>query len=345
MGLSLEMKSCGIILKLLTVHGLKLEIGNWKLGRTVQKHEGQFPISMFHECLLNLIILLMLVALAPLTAGARQVTDQLGRQVVLSDDPQRVVSLAPSITEIIFALGEERRLKGATRFSDFPPEAISLPKVGSYVQLDLERIVALKPDLCIAIKDGNPRQTVVRLESFDVPVYVVDPRNLEAVTETIIEIGDLLNAVENAADLVNNMRSRINRVKSAVAKISHRPGVFFQIGISPIVSVGTNTFIHELIVLAGGNNLTKGPIPYPRFSREQVLFLAPEVFIITSMARGEVFERVKLEWSRWHEMPAIKNRRIFLVDSNLFDRPTPRLVDGLEVLGQLIHPELLEEQQ
>ncbi|MBC2694151.1 MAG: cobalamin-binding protein [Desulfobacteraceae bacterium] len=289
------------------------------------------------------LIILIVVAVTFSPAWARQVTDQLGRQVILSDDPQRVVSLAPSITEIIFALGQEHRLKGATRFSDFPPEAISLPKVGSYVQLDLERIVVLKPDLCIAIKDGNPRQTVMRLESLGVPVYVVDPRNLEAVAETIIEIGDLLNATERAENLVSNMRLRINRVKSAVEKISHRPGVFFQIGISPIVSVGTNTFIHELIVLAGGNNLTKGPIPYPRFSREQVLFLAPEVFIITSMSKGEVFERVKIEWSRWSEMPAIKNRRIFLVDSNLFDRPTPRLVDGLEVLGRLIHPGLLEE--
>jgi len=172
-------------------------------------------------------IILILIAVTFSPARARQVIDQLGRQVILSDDPQRVVSLAPSITEIIFALGQEHRLKGATRFSDFPPEANSLPKVGSYVQLDLERIVALKPDLCIAIKDGNPRQTVARLESLGVPVYVVDPRNLEAVTKTIIEIGDLLNATENAENLVNNMRLRINRVKSAVEKISHRPGVFF----------------------------------------------------------------------------------------------------------------------
>jgi len=287
-----------------------------------------------------IVIFLMFILLTSLSVGARQVADQLGRKVILSDDPQRVVSLAPSITEIIFALGQEHRLKGATRFSDFPPEAISLPKVGSYVQLDLEKIVVLKPDLCIAIKDGNPRQTVVRLESLEFPVYVVDPRNLEAVMETILEIGDLLKATENAEDLVSNMRLRINRVRSAAEKISHRPDVFFQIGISPIVSVGTNTFIHELIVLAGGNNLTEGPIQYPRFSREQVLSLAPDVFIITSMARGEVFKRVKIEWSRWSEMPAIKNRRIFLVDSNLFDRPTPRLVDGLEVLGRLIHPEL-----
>jgi len=300
-------------------------------------------ISMFRKRLLKLIVVLMFVALTSLPAGARQATDQLGRKVVLSDDPQRVVSLAPSITEIIFALGQEHRLKGVTRYSDFPPEAVNLPRVGSYVQLDLERIVALKPELCIAIKDGNPREIVERLESLGIPVYAVDPRNLEAVMETILEIGKLLDASEAAKALVADMQYRIQQVRFRAAKASHRPRVFYQVGIFPIVSVGTNTFIHELIVSAGGDNLTEGPIPYPRFSREQVLVLSPEVLIISSMARGEVFERVKTEWSRWSELPAIKNQRIFLVDSSLFDRPTPRLVDGLELLGRLIHPELLEE--
>ncbi|MBU4186280.1 MAG: cobalamin-binding protein [Proteobacteria bacterium] len=298
---------------------------------------------MFRKRLLKLIVVLMFVALTSLPAGARQATDQLGRKVVLSDDPQRVVSLAPSITEIIFALGQEHRLKGVTRYSDFPPEAVNLPRVGSYVQLDLERIVALKPELCIAIKDGNPREIVERLESLGIPVYAVDPRNLEAVMETILEIGKLLDASEAAKALVADMQYRIQQVRFRAAKASHRPRVFYQVGIFPIVSVGTNTFIHELIVSAGGDNLTEGPIPYPRFSREQVLVLSPEVLIISSMARGEVFERVKTEWSRWSELPAIKNQRIFLVDSSLFDRPTPRLVDGLELLGRLIHPELLEE--
>jgi iron complex transport system substrate-binding protein len=145
--------------------------------------------------------------------------------------------------------------------------------------------------------------------------------------------------------LVRDMHSRIQRVKSLVEKAAHRPGVFFQIGISPIVSVGTPTFIHELIVLAGGTNLASGPIPYPRFSREQVLALSPEVFIITSMARAAVFEKVKAEWSQWPNLPAVRNKRIYLEDSNLFDRPTPRLVGGLELLVRLIHPELFEEKQ
>jgi iron complex transport system substrate-binding protein len=279
------------------------------------------------------------------TSVAKTIIDQLGRNVAVPDKPQRVVSLAPSITEIVFALDQGHRLQGVTTYSDFPPEAVKLPKVGSYVHLDLEKIVALKPDLCIAIKDGNPRVIAQRLESLKIPVYAVDPNNLETIMKTVLEIGTLLNAKGRANQLVQNMDLRIQKVKSLVAKTTHRPRVFLQIGVSPIVSAGTHTFIHELIVIAGGTNLSAGPIPYPRFSREKVLALSPEIIIITSMARSAVFEKVKAEWEKWPNMPAVRNQRIYVEDSNFFDRPTPRLVDGLELLIRLIHPELVEKIQ
>jgi iron complex transport system substrate-binding protein len=278
-------------------------------------------------------------------SGSRTVIDQLGRKVVLSDNPIRIVSLAPNITEIVFALGQEHRLIGVTRFSDFPPEAKQIPSVGSYVNLDLEKIVFLKPDLCIATKDGNPREVTSSLESLQIPVYAVDPRNLDSLMDTIVEMGRLLNVTEKAGELVAKMRSRIARVDALVSKTDHRPGVFFQIGVSPIVSVGTNTYIHELIVRAGGENLAAGHSPYPRFSREQVLALSPDIFIITSMARERVFEKVKAEWSRWSDLPAVRDNRIILVDSNILDRPTPRLVDGLELLARVIHPELFAAEE
>jgi len=205
--------------------------------------------------------------------------------------------------------------------------------------------VALKPDLCIAIKDGNPIAVARRLESLKIPVYAVNPRNLETVMQTVQEIGGLLNVEEKADKLVQSMNHRIQKVKSLVAKTAYRPRVFFQIGVSPIVSVGTHTFSHELIVLAGGKNVTQGPIAYPRYSIEQVLALSPEVIIITSMARAAVFKQIKDEWNRWPNMPAVRNHRIFVEDSNLFDRPTPRLVDGLELMVRLIHPELFEGTQ
>jgi len=291
---------------------------------------------------IKILLLFFLIQIIPASClSAKTLKDQAGRIVNMPDNPVRVVSLAPSITEIVFSLKQENRLAGVTQFSDFPHQAQKLPKVGSYVHLDLEKIVSLKPDLCIAIKDGNPVEIVKRLETFGIPVYAVNPVNMDSVLKAIKEIGNILNAQDQAELLVQDMVSRINHIKAQVLKLSHRPGVFFQIGISPIVAAGTNTFIHELIVTAGGKNLSAGDVPYPRFSLEQVLALAPDILIITSMARGAIFQKVKKDWEQWPDLPAVKNKMIYLVDSDIFDRPTLRMVKGLEQLFDLIHPDHL----
>lgn len=292
---------------------------------------------------LKVLLLTLALPVALLATGASEaglITDQMGRPVRVPDSPQRIVSLAPSITEIVFALGEGHRLKGVTHHCDYPPEAGILPKVGSYVHLDVEKIVALKPDLCFGTRDGNPREVVEKLEAMNIPVYAVNPRDLETVMATLLEIGVVLHAQERAESLVKEMRARIEGVKARLAGTKARPTVFFQIGIVPIVSVGSNTFIDELITTAGGRNLASGSIPYPRFSKEQVIALEPEIIIITSMTRGQDFAPVRDEWTRWSSMPAVRQGRIHIVESDLFDRPSPRLVEGLELLSRLIHPEL-----
>jgi iron complex transport system substrate-binding protein len=292
--------------------------------------------------LLEMLIVLLLVISQNGYCSEREVIDRLGRIVRVPIDPVRVISLAPSVTEVVFALGQNQRLKGATQFSNYPSEANSLPRVGSYVHLDVEKIVSLKPDLCLAIKDGNPIDTIRRLEKLNIPVYAVDPKNLYAVMEMISDIGDLLDAAPQAERIVTNMKERIEKIKIMVSQTSEPelPKVFFQIGVSPIVSVGTETFLHELISLSGGYNLTQGDIAYPRLTIEQVLAMAPDIIIITSMTRGQSFETVKNQWKKWKSIPAIKNNRIYLVDSDIVDRPTPRLVDGLELLVHYINPDL-----
>ena len=286
-------------------------------------------------------ITILLASGLPLTAKTAQ--DQLGREIRVPNDPKRIIALAPSITEIIFALGQQDRLKGTTQFSNYPAEAAKLPKVGSYVRLDLERIVALSPDLCIAIKDGNPKETVDRLQSLNIPVFAANPHNLESMMQTIQKIGDILNASAKAKTLVADMRSRVQQVDALVSRIDRRPRVFIQIGISPIISAGSNTFIHELIVRAGGINVAAGNRAYPHFSREQVLALAPEVLIITSMSRSGAFEKAKADWNRLADMPAVRDERIYTVDSDVFDRPSPRLLDALEILTRLLHPNLFKD--
>ena len=298
-------------------------------------------IKMSLKTNISLMTAVILLTCAPV--AARTVSDQLGRQLEVPNNPQRIVSLAPSISEIIFKLDQGDRLKGVTQFSNYPPQALQLPKVGSYVRLDLERIVALKPDLCLAIKDGNPKEIVDRLQSMQIPVYVVDPRDLATVIQTIVEIGSLVNASGIANNIADDMRNRLERIRTLVAKTARRPRVFIQIGISPIIAAGSHTFLHDLITMAGAINVAAGYSAYPRFSREQVLALSPDVIIITSMARQAVFQEVKAQWSRWPDMPAARDQQIFLVDSDLFDRPSPRLLDGLEILVQLIHPQLFKQ--
>ncbi len=290
----------------------------------------------------HLTFMLCLAASLVFAAAAfgRTVIDPVGRPLEVPATPHRVVALAPSVTEIVFALGRQDRLKGVSRYSDYPPAAGNLPKIGSYVHLDVERIVSLQPDLCIGIKDGNPLAVVEQLEKLGIPVFAVNPRDLETTMRSIDAIGDLLQASDKARDIVADMRRRIGKVAAATAKLTHRPRVFVQIGVSPIVSVGDGTFINELITTAGGINVAAGPNPYPRYSIEQVITLAPDVLVISSMARAAVFEQVKAQWMQWPAIPAVRNKAVFIAPTNIFDRPTPRLVEGLEQMARYIHPQL-----
>jgi iron complex transport system substrate-binding protein len=314
--------------------------GSGKLADTMYGRQYSLGTGALIWLVIEVLIIVLDNPCMSLAQEMRQATDQLGRLVVFPSEPVRVMALAPSITEIVYSLGREDRLAGVTLYSDYPPPAQDLIKVGSYVQLDLERIVALKPDLCIAVKDGNPKETVDRLLNLNIPVFAVNPVDLASIMVSIGQLGMLLNAEKAAEAVVVNMQRRIKQVNDRVATSRNCPGVFFQIGISPIVSAGSGTFINELIVRAGGRNIAQGQTSYPRFSKEQVLLLDPDIIIITSIARAEVLKSIKRDWESWPRISAVKRDQIHVVNSDIFDRPTPRLVDGLELLASLIHPEL-----
>jgi len=302
-------------------------------------HRRHFPCRNVSPVILLPAVFLSLCFFLP-SASARTLTDPVGRKINVPDVPRRVVALAPSLTEITFLLHEGHRLKGATQFSTVPEAARSLPRVGSYIHLDLERIVALHPDLCLAIQDGNPKYIVERIEALGIPVYVVNPLNLQGIMTTIQGIGDLLNASDRAEKIVQDMERRIDQVRSRVARTHNRPRVFFQIDAEPMVSVGSRTSLDELITLAGGINVTAGKAPYPRLTWEKILTLQPEIVIISSMAGGHTPQWLRRRWKQWRQIPAVRKGKIYLVDSDLFDRPTPHLIDGLETLLSIIHPEV-----
>ncbi len=273
----------------------------------------------------------------------KQVTDQVGREINIPSQPKRIVSLAPSLTECLFALDQGDKVVGVTQFSNYPSQASKVAKIGSYVNLDLEKIVALTPDICLATKDGNPIEIVNRLKALDIPVYVVDPRDLSAIMDTLLDLGDLLQAQKQAKAVVERMNREVDKVKSLVSQTEYCPRVFFQIGLSPIIAVGTETFIHELINLAGGKNLTQGPAPYPRYSQEEVLSLRPDIIIITSMSKEEIMlQQVKKLWKKYPSIPAVENNQIYSINSDICNRASPRIIKGLKKIVRIIHPELFE---
>jgi len=276
----------------------------------------------------------------PSVCIGRQVIDQADRKVEIPDHPLRVVGLSPNVVEVVYLLGRGEVLRGATQYSNHPLEAALLPRVGSYVRLDVEKIVALRPDLCLATKDGNPINAISRIEDLGIPVFVVNPHSLEGIMSMVEQLGMILGAEDRAREIVGDMRQRIDRVKMKLAGNIPRPGVFFQIDAAPIISAGSGTFIDELITIAGGVNLAAGPSPYPRFSWEDLIRMQPDVAIIASMAGGHSVEDLKKSWQKWPQLEVVKNKRLYVVDADLIDRPTPRLIDGLEKFAAIIHPGL-----
>ncbi|MFH1625711.1 MAG: cobalamin-binding protein [Pseudomonadota bacterium] len=266
--------------------------------------------------------------------------DEMGRKVDIPSFPERIVSLAPSITETLYFLNLGERIVGVTEFSDYPDAAKTKPKVGSYINLNIEKIISLRPDLIIGIADGNKKQSIDALERLGYGVYAVNPRYVQDIFDTIKNIGKITGCVESANRLVDELRSRVNYIESRTKGIG-KPRVFFQIGINPVVTVGRYTFHNDLIRMAGGLNISgEEQVKYPKYSMETILLKSPDIIIISSMHRGGGFARKKEEWMKWKNIPAVKNGRIYVIDSDLIDHPSPRIIDGLEKLARLIHPEL-----
>jgi iron complex transport system substrate-binding protein len=265
------------------------------------------------------------------------VKDQLDRRVELPDSVQRLVSLAPSLTETVFALGQADRLAGVSLFSDYPPRAQELPRVGSYTRPGLERVLALRPDLCLALKDGNPKRLVSRLEDLGVPVYALASSSLDQVLELITRLGSVLGAEEQAEGLVSRLSQTIEQAEQITAQARKRPRVLYLAGLDPLIAVGGASYLNDLIQTAGGCNVTADRTGYPRLSHEELLDLEPEVVLIPNMGGGEQAQRAKSRLQRWAELPAVAKDQVYILDSDLFDRPGPRLDQALLTLVGLLH--------
>ncbi len=265
--------------------------------------------------------------------------DDVGREVTFAFPPKRIVSLAPNITEILFSLGLDKEIVGASSHSNFPERAKGKVRVGSYIRLDFEKIASLHPDLIVATGAGNTRDMVDRLGKLGLQTYVIYPKNFRDILLSIAHIGQVVNQEEESRSIIDGMRKRCEKVRE-LTKGLPRPKVFLQIGDVPIVTVGKGSFEHDLIRLAGGENIAgKENEVYPRLGIEEILKRSPEVIVISSMNPKGDYQKTLQEWTRWKSIPAVKNGRIHLMDSDLLDRPSPRIIDGLEELASVLHPE------
>lgn len=288
----------------------------------------------------TLLIIVVVVLLVPAMGRTAVFTDEIGRRIDIPSVPKRIVSLAPNITETLFALGLDEEIVGVTMFSTYPEEARMKPKVGSYINISLEKVIALNPDLIIATADGNKKEIVLQMEGLGFPVYTINPEDFDDIFETIMNIGRITGKESSAKTLVRDLEQRVETIVSLTRDIE-KPRVFLQIGIDPLVSVGKNTIHTKLITLAGGISVTGDvEMQYPRLSIENVIFKKPDIIIVSSMKRGGNFERVRSQWKKWTDIPAVQNDRIHIINSDLTDHSSPRIVEGLEELLRIIHPEI-----
>ncbi len=258
--------------------------------------------------------------------------DDRGATVRLESEPSRVVSLAPSLTEIVFLLRQEGKLVGVTRYCNYPVRAGTLPRVGGIADPDIERIVAAAPDLVLCTTDGNPGDKVRVLEELGIPCFAVAPQDLSGIYAAIERVGALLGAGDKARREIESLRVRAAKASRKTADPA--PSVLFAVSTSPVIAAGGGTFMDELLRLAGGKNAVAAfSGRYPRLSVEDMLVVRPDLVFVAAM---EGVERFSPEVTRWKEIPAFRDGEVFSLDGDLVTRPGPRMVAALEEVTRML---------
>jgi iron complex transport system substrate-binding protein len=262
----------------------------------------------------------------------------LGRPVTIPDGSLRLVSMSPSLTEIVFALGREDWLVGVTDFCDYPPAARAKPRVGGTFTPDLERMVQVRPSLVLATAEGNPRDLVGQLARLGLPVLAVKPEGYVGILDSIGLLGRALRAQDAAAALVQGMDEQAERIHRAVAG-RPRPRVLYLVWSDPLIAAGPASFIHDLLRIAGGENVVRErTTAYPRLSLEEIVARAPEVILVASHLDAMDRPSPIVRGGLWQGVPAVRSNRVVLVPGDTIHRFGPRVVEGLGHLARAIHP-------
>jgi iron complex transport system substrate-binding protein len=268
----------------------------------------------------------------------RVVTDEIGRRVEMVQEPQRIISLAPNITEILFALQLGERVVGVTTYCDYPPEAQTKPKIGDTIHPSLERVLGLKPDLVIASRVSQLEAFAHRLQEAGIPLYVVDTRSLTDVPRSLRRLGSLLGRAGQGEAVAQRMEQRMEQIQRRVQGLT-TPKVLLVIQREPLMVPGTKSYLADLIRRAGGTLI--GPEDAREgvtYSLESVIAQRPEI-ILWPGGESSSHRLEEINWPNLAETPAMRSRSVYSMDANLIMRPGPRLVDGLSEVARILHPE------
>ena len=274
-------------------------------------------------------------------------TDSANRKVSVFGIPQRIISLAPSNTEILFSLDLGKQVVGVDAFSDFPAEAKTLTQVGgSGNQFNFEQIVALKPGLVLAAGTTTP-EAIKKLEDLKIPVAVIGTASttFDGVAANIALVGQMTGRVDKAKSVTDAMKQKIDAIKTKAATAKMKPRVYWELDATDPTkpySVGPGNFVNDIITAAGGTNIFgKVNNPFPQVTSESIVAANPEIIIMSDAAYGVTVDSL-MKRNGWQVILAVKNKTVHPIDDNLVSRPTARVADGLEAAAKLIHPELFK---
>ncbi len=272
----------------------------------------------------------LLLCLPLLTHAAVSVTDSAGRRITLQQPAQRIVSLAPHLTELLFASGAGTRVVGVVSYSDWPLQARDIARIGSYNALDMERLLALRPDLVVAWESGNSSAQLERLERMGLTVYRHEPRALDDIPHMLEQIGILAGTAAQAQTVAADWRTRVQQLRARHAQVAPLT-VFYQVWHQPLMTVNGAHLISAAIELCGGRNVfAELPALAPQIALEAVLAANPQVIIASGMAeeRPDWLD----DWKRWPQLAAVQKNNLHFIPPDLLQRAGPRFIDGAERL-------------
>jgi len=300
-------------------------------------------IPKYSSILLALAFLLYLSCAAKSTPG--NIVDGLGRSVAIEKIPQRIISLSPSNTEILFALGLDDKVVGVTEYCNYPQAAATKPKVGGFSTVDIEKVVSLEPDLVLAT-NIHSKTVIPALEKLGLTVVALKPTSLPEVLDSITVVGKITGQNKQATKLVSDLRSRIEAItdKTQTLSSNQKPRVFYITWHDPLMTAGSGTLADDVIANAGGQNIASDISGDKTIDLETVIYRDPQVIVASvGMGTGE-----DLPWQYVQTEPRLKNTqallndRIYKIDGDLIHRPGPRIVEALEQMAFFIHPELFK---